>query len=1279
MPRRMTPATSLENLKKEAKRWLKAIRAGDEAACARLSSAVSKMPPAPGLRDVQHALAREYGCANWNALKLAVEQRPSANSTPEARAQDIPAQNMVTRFLEYACPDHHVRGPQAHRMARHAAMRILDQHPGIARDSLYTAVVCGEIEAVERILRERPELANAKNASRGRDRAGAGGAMDFLQDLGTKAWQPLLYLCFTRLPLAKADDHVVAIARMLLDRGADPNAYFMAGDSRYTPLVGVIGEGEEGRPPHPRRAELSRLLLERGAEPYDGQVIYNIHFHGKILWWMELMYEFSVTAGRADDWNDPEWHMLDQGGYGTGARWHLWTAIQHNDLELAEWCLSHGANPAAGPPRATTLPQHSLYEQAIRRGHLEMAELLVRYGAKRHDVPLNDEERFVAACLRRDRGQVQRVLSEHPEYLRSPAAMFEAARQDRADVVELLLDVGVPIEIEDAKKQRPLHVAAAADAVHVAELLIARGAEVDPYELNYSNTPLDFAVYYGHTRTIELLARRSRDVWNLTFIGAVDRLRDTLSAEPQLATISWQTSPLFWLPEEEEKALEIARLFLEHGADPGFRSKKDGLTAADVARRRGMHNVAALLDASAGATGDSEQERRAYVLETCEQLARDLATVYESDDVEALERLGRHFNRIVSFQDVRASVRRRVDNARQREPEGGSHLGIDEARDVIARQSGFRDWTAFVDSLATGAPESQGPFKASSVEQCERLANDLVLAFDDHDEAALARLNEHYRRSFTFDDLWAEVWRRVYSFRQRAFSEEKRSLAVEEAQSLIAQDAGFGSWAALTHAVAAGARPLPAYAIDTKENLIAPRRHLTDSEWDDLIAVMKEHRITALEANGLMTDTVLARVAALEHVTDLSLGGSRQLTDEGLRHLARMPQLQRLNLNEYPGGRLTDRGLEVVRHLTQLRTFEMTWQRGITDAGVANLRFCDHLERVDLMGSPCGDGAIEALQGKSKLRDFSTGKRVTDAGLRLLHNFPKLKTWHGGSVDARTTETGTAGARLLIDGPFTNGGLAMLAGLEGIADLDLFWHVTGISSDGFAHLLHLSHLRSLGADGALSDDVAMRYIAAMPRLRRLRAQGTVASDEGFAALSQSQTIESIWGRECPNLGSRGFVALSHMPALRSLGVSCRNVDDAALSTLARFPALRELTPIDVHDDGFRHVGRCERLDRLKCMYCRDTTDAATEHIAALRLTYYYAGLTQITDRSLEILGRMPPVEQIDLYECKGITDAGLGFLAGLPRLREIHLEGLPGVTLDGTRVFPAHVRVKYST
>jgi hypothetical protein len=152
-----------------------------------------------------------------------------------------------------------------------------------------------------------------------------------------------------------------------------------------------------------------------------------------------------------------------------------------------------------------------------------------------------------------------------------------------------------------------------------------------------------------------------------------------------------------------------------------------------------------------------------------------------------------------------------------------------------------------------------------------------------------------------------------------------------------------------------------------------------------------------------------------------------------------------------------------------------------------------------------------------------------------------------------------------------------------------------------------------------------------------------------------------------------------MPALRSLGVSCKQVSDDALAVFPDFPSLRELTPIDVTDPGFRHIGRCEQLERLSCMYCRETSDVATEHIGGLRLRSYYAGLTQITDRSLEILGRMASLEQIELYECLHVTDAGLPFLATLPKLRQFDVSGSPGVTYEGTKVFPARVTVRYST
>ena len=194
----------------------------------------------------------------------------------------------------------------------------------------------------------------------------------------------------------------------------------------------------------------------------------------------------------------------------------------------------------------------------------------------------------------------------------------------------------------------------------------------------------------------------------------------------------------------------------------------------------------------------------------------------------------------------------------------------------------------------------------------------------------------------------------------------------------------------------------------------------------------------------------------------------------------------------------------------------------------------------------------------------------------------------------------------------------------------------------------------------------------------LMGQGTVASDDGFVALSRSQTIEYIWGRECPNLGSRGFAALAGMAALKGLAVSCKNVTDGALLSLPRFPALRGLMPMDVPDEGFRHVGRCENLEELWCMYCRDTGDAATAHIEGLsRLKTYYAGATQITDRSLEILGRMSSLENIEFYDCAGITNAGIAHLVSLPRLREITIAGSGNITREGMAILPKTVNVNY--
>ena len=61
--------SSLDNLKKAARRWLNALRAGDPDARRRLERATPIAPAHPVLRDVHHALAREHGHESWMDLK----------------------------------------------------------------------------------------------------------------------------------------------------------------------------------------------------------------------------------------------------------------------------------------------------------------------------------------------------------------------------------------------------------------------------------------------------------------------------------------------------------------------------------------------------------------------------------------------------------------------------------------------------------------------------------------------------------------------------------------------------------------------------------------------------------------------------------------------------------------------------------------------------------------------------------------------------------------------------------------------------------------------------------------------------------------------------------------------------------------------------------------------------------------------------------------------------------------------------------------------------------
>jgi hypothetical protein len=622
-----------------------------------------------------------------------------------------------------------------------------------------------------------------------------------------------------------------------------------------------------------------------------------------------------------------------------------------------------------------------------------------------------------------------------------------------------------------------------------------------------------------------------------------------------------------------------------------------------------------------------------------------------------------------SLEQLRKQAKDRLDSM------PGARLA--DSQFALARDYGFDNWPKLVHHVeALARPD---------VDQQERIAHDMVEAYRHHDEGAAARLNDLFHSAITIDQIRDFIRTRLSPLPDGA--ERLGRFDLGDARLLVARLYGFEDWDGYLTASAGPARraapglssTAPFCRIDEARGLISPQQPMSPRDWDALIGIMKERGLTGLEANNMMDDAAMATLTAVPHVRALKLHGSNRLTDNGLRHLAAFGELEEIALGGWHSP-MTDAGFSALRALPRLRSVHAYWSRHITDAGIREtLSPCPMLEDVNFMGAPVGDGPIEALAGKPNVSRLFAGSAVTDAMLARLQAYPRFSRWSGGEPRYSLMEFQAGPTHLGLQGSFSAPALRALQSLHGLFALKLEWKPGTLASGILGQLAPMEQLGFLGIDGDTCDDEAMRQIATLPRLKMLLAQGPVAGDAGFQGLSRSATLEYYWGRECPNLSGRGFAAMAAMPALKGLAVSCKHVDDQALATLPGFPSLQSLVPMDVTDDGFRHIGRCNRLEELWCMYCQDTGDAAVDHIAPLRLKTYYAGATKISDRGLSVLATMSTLERIHLHYCQGVTDAGVRRLARLPHLRELTIEGSRNVTRAGVTGFPPPVLIRYST
>jgi ankyrin repeat protein len=564
--RELTPRSTLETIRRQAKRWLKEIEAGEPEALARFRKLIPNHAGAAKLREVQHALARDYGLASWAALKQELAAR-------EAAARGHVA--LVALFLEKSALRYGVRpGTQswgeyeADRPARGAlAQRLLERHPEIAHDSIHTAVAAHDLEAVRAFIDKDATLAKKPS--------------DF------DGWTPLVRLAFTRLPSEAPSRNAVAIAQLLLDHGADPNALFSDGTNHFTPLTGVIGGGEGNQPPHPQAQALARLLIARGADPLNGQALYNSSLGADEVTWLDLLWSETEKRGEGARWREPVRELpappLD---------YLLGNAVPRQPKRAA-WLLAHGASAQA----LNAYSKQSLVKQAMLDGRSDLVRLLVDNGAS--PVALSGQEAFTAAVARGDEAEARRLLDGSPAFLRDPAPLLVAIRQGKPEIAALALRLGVSPDAETRDGVRALHEAAGSDAIEIVTLLVEAGAGIDPIERRYGSTPLGWARHQDSSAAQIYLASRSHDIQALCEAAEIERLEALLAEEPALANAAARSGepPLFCLPDDDTSACDLVEFLLAAGTDPAVRNTA-GLTPAQVARKRGLLDTAALLEAA---------------------------------------------------------------------------------------------------------------------------------------------------------------------------------------------------------------------------------------------------------------------------------------------------------------------------------------------------------------------------------------------------------------------------------------------------------------------------------------------------------------------------------------------------------------------------------------------------------------------------------------------------------------------------------------------------------
>ena len=375
------------------------------------------------------------------------------------------------------------------------AEAIRARYPEVARANILTAALLADEAGVRSFVARDPSAATMKG--------------------GTYDCDALTHLCFSRyLRLDRSrSDAFVATARVLLDAGASANTGWWETIDKERQPRQVIEAAIYGAAGIAQHAALTRLLLERGADPNDEETPYHVPETRD-----NTVLQILIDSGRLNEKSlrtvlvrKTDWHDLDglrlaldagvdpnlRTVWGTNALEH---AIQRdNDLDAIVELLNRGADPLLPRDNDGRTPA----ALAAQRGRADVLRELRQRGVA---LEFTGITALVAACALDEETRVQQLVAATPSLTTMIAAhggtlLAEFAGVGNTPGVRHLIALGVPVSalyggdgyFDIPRQSTALHVAAWRARHNVVKELIARGADVDAID-GRGRTPLQLAV-----------------------------------------------------------------------------------------------------------------------------------------------------------------------------------------------------------------------------------------------------------------------------------------------------------------------------------------------------------------------------------------------------------------------------------------------------------------------------------------------------------------------------------------------------------------------------------------------------------------------------------------------------------------------------------------------------------------------------------------------------------------------------------------------------------------